>query len=206
MRRTATGSALVALTALALAAPPATAADAAGASVERYRISGSEAWANWATSSGGVETYTYLEVEGASYPNLHLEQARYAGTLSTYTSIEAQSGFAFTPPTGLMAGATLSATGVPARVCVSDESTGESVCAETSLDLRITWAGEGSKAHETYTYRYHDGSMTVVSRQTGTYRGAVASGTMGDALLGATRDAGLGIGTDGYVIVTHHAQ
>jgi hypothetical protein len=145
-------------------------ADASG-----YRESGDHSWASSVTASRSLSR---------SGSELHLWKAE--GTMGgSTTSINADvtRGFTFTIDARHLSSASLSATGLPATRCTYDEN-GELVgqCTDTTVDVNITWSGQGAISKGSYTEHVTIGGSVTKVHGSWTSRDARATGSLNGAL------------------------
>ncbi len=187
MKRTFIGLAVAALTALSFAVP-AFAAPASAASspdVYTYNYSGTYAGAFWYhdSSTGGVTHYTGTMVNVSNRnqdSHLYLQSGTEhwgAGTSwSRYLSVDATSGFSLkvTP----WDSATLSAQNLPATITFYDGITGQETTEYTTVDVNLSWTGQGTITHGVGNTHTSDGYVTFTSHSNGFWRLATATGTI----------------------------
>jgi hypothetical protein len=180
MRRVFFGLAVAALTVLSLAGP----ASAASGQVTHFRFHGGFAEATWtsstATSSGTISTDTSIT---AANGGLFVEQftsnldasGNFTGGTDTLANVT--SGFSFTIPQSL-AGASVSGSGLSARVCTFDADFNQTGCSDTAIDVNATWTGQGLIARGVSNGHFKNGGFSVSQHTSGTSRAATAIGTV----------------------------
>lgn len=162
-------------------------AGAAGSPVTHVRSNMAFADASWYRESGDhfwASSVTAGRSLSRSGSELHVWKAE--GTMGgSTTSINADvtRGFTFTIDARHLSSASLSATGLPATRCTYDEN-GELVgqCTDTTLDVNITWSGQGAISKGSYTEHVTIGGSVTKVHGSWTSRDARATGSLNGAL------------------------
>lgn len=171
MKRTLAAVAAIPLALVALAAP----ASAAKPQVTRTADSGS-----YAAASTELEMAKFFVNPVATRSGTHLTlwygKADGAGG-SVETMVQADHGFTFTIDRARLGSATLVGTGLPATTCTWHEDT-ELGCVSSSVDVSLTWKGEGAIARGGSTSHEKRAGFMMVTHGSGTSRNATVSGSV----------------------------
>lgn len=206
MRRALIALAAAALTVLGVALPASAATD-----VTHYHFNGMSAGGDWYAyeTTGDTMTYTYtnLTVYRAS-AGLQLYVNHYVMTYSpdgdTYSTMtgSATSGFTFTIDPRLQS-AHVSGT-IPVTISDQMPYLATQGAIETTIDLNMTFTGQGPIDRSVYVSRESFGGLTTVTQQNGTRRDATATGNVGDYMINASTEghASLGKTNSGQVAIT----
>src|SRR5215469_10997097 len=206
MRRLLLGLAVTALTVLAFAGP----AGAASGQVTHFKFSGAFAEAGLVTSFPGGSATTFINVSQSNQASeldlaqfIFTQDANGNSTGQTIISTVAESGFSFTVDQGHLAGARLSASGLPVVTCTSDANGNVIGCSDTTIDLNVSLAGQGPISRGVSNQHFKTAGLSVTSHSNGTDRNAVAAGTIGGITYTATDQqfADFGISKGGTVTV-----
>jgi hypothetical protein len=173
---------LLGATMIAFIAPPASAAQ-----VTHVRLRGGFAEASWSENTATSQSGAFVEVSSRygelffdQYVNTYDENGNFVS--ETFTSADVFSGFTFTIDKRGLTTASLSATDVPATTCIDFDT-----CTETTVDLHVTWTGQGSIARYGSTDRFVSDGYVVTEHFVGTSRDATAAGTIGDVTWTASQ-------------------
>lgn len=192
MKRALLALAAAAFTALGVPLPAGAATD-----VTHYEFHGTSAGGVWHAyeTTGDTTTYIYTDLTVNKAPEgLQLYVNHYVMTYSpdgdTYSTMmgSATSGFTFTIDPTLQS-AHVSGT-IP--VTISDQMPYSPIqqqgSIETTINLNMTWTGQGPIDRDVYVFKDSFGGVKTIWHSTGTYRGATASGNVGDYMINASSD------------------
>jgi len=105
----------------------------------------------------------------------------------------------------LLAGATVTASGVPAQVATYDADWNETDSA-TTVDVNVTWTAQGSIFHSVSNYHASSEGYRYATHDNGKLRDATAAGTVAGLVVDTATadewDAQMGTANAGYVEVT----
>jgi hypothetical protein len=170
------------------------------------RLKGGTAYAEWYSSSGNTTQSGFIDVSDR-YDELYFSQCtdEYDST-GDFVSATCTSGFTtdftFTIDQRGLTSATVTATDVRARTCTYDADF-NTTCERAKIDIDVTWTGRGSLSRGGYNERSIGDGYVFVSHFNGTWRRAIATGTIGEVTY--TRDdlsyAQIGFARSGYVDV-----
>jgi hypothetical protein len=189
MRRALIGLAGTAFAVLALAGP----ASAAPGQVTQVRFNGTFAEVFWSTSS--ATSFTNFEVNvSTSKQGSELYVDHFTGNLNamgnftggTDTFADVATGFSFAIDKTHLTSASTSGSGLPAMTCSVDVSGNESGCSATTMDVTVTWTGQGPITRAVLNQRFKSSGFSVTDHSSGTDRAAAATGTVAGSTLGAS--------------------
>lgn len=187
MKRAFIGLAVAALTSLSFVVP-AFAAPASAASspdIYTYNYSGTYAGAAWShdSSTGATTEYTGTMVNVSNRnqgSHLYLRSTtQHWGDGTSWErvlDVDATSGFSLkvTP----WDSASLSAQNLLVTITFTDFVSGQETVEYTTVDVKLTWTGQGTITHGVYTTHTSDGYVTFTSHSNGFSRLATATGTI----------------------------
>ena len=159
-------------------------APALAAQTYHTRLKGGTAYAEWYSSSGTTSDSAYLQVSDR-YDELYFSQCtdtyNTSGAFLGATCTSAYTtDFTFTIDERGLTTATVTAADVRARTCTYDADFNQTTCTRTRIDLEVTWTGRGSISRGGYNDRSIGDGYRFISHFNGTWRKAIATGTIGD--------------------------
>jgi hypothetical protein len=201
MRRAFVGLAVTTVAVLALAGP----ANAAPGQVTHSQFNGPFADAVWSSSSATSSTNTFVNVFKSRQGSATLFVDQLIGNLDangnftggTDTFAFVTSGFSFTIDAKQLTTASVSGSGLPATTCTLDASGNEVGCTDTTIDVNVTWIGQGPISRGTSTSHSKADGFSLTIHTNGTDRNATATGTVGGLAMGDSQFADLGNSNSG---------
>jgi hypothetical protein len=184
MKRALIALAVTALTALSVAGP-ASAASSETAQVTHISFSGNFASAYWVTSSADRSISTYIDVSQSTqgYQLYAIQNTDYFDANGNYTGetstsvLGATSGFSFAFAPSLMS-ASLNASAFPATIYTFDASRNETVTSATTIDMNVSWTGQGPITRSVFNQHVTAGGFTETTHTNGAKRDATATATI----------------------------
>jgi hypothetical protein len=160
-------------------------AGAAPAQTQHFRFHGTIADAEWVTesASGFVDTFVTVS-KSKTGQDLFVDQFASTATGFTEVSAVASEGFSFSAASQLRT-ATLTASNLPATICTFDSDFNLIACNDTTINVSVTWTGQGAVARETFNDHFRNDGFSSNFHFNGTSRNAVASGTVAGRSLTA---------------------
>ncbi|HVB44652.1 MAG TPA: hypothetical protein VNF47_18395 [Streptosporangiaceae bacterium] len=204
MKKALTGLTLALLTMLATAGT----ASAATQQVSQYHFNGTFAETLLFASTASSETSTYVRFNETSRgDDLVAEQftqnydAQHNFTGATDKLAEVTSGFAVSIDTPGLATASVTAFDLPATTCIYDANFNQVSCGSGTMNLDVTWTGEGPITHSTSASHVKAGGFSVTDHLNGTSRDGTATGNLDGQPVGASQYAILGKAVSGSTTI-----
>jgi hypothetical protein len=166
----------------------ATAANAATGQVTQViKFHGPAATATWISHTASGSTATVVNVTQSALFVLQITlNVDSNGNLTggTQTSADVTSGFSFAIDQAHLTTGSTNGSGIPATTCTFDANGLDINCTPTTIDLTVTWTGQGPITHAVSTQHFKTAGFSEEQHTVATARTATPTGTLSGSMLG----------------------